>query len=1112
MQSGDANSLNKSITSMQLNDVKSFLSVIGPINCEVFDLRESLQATLAKFQHMEHANIALQEEVNNLKSFQSSSVNQIEELKNSLNAMSLANEELSQANSELEQNFNTVSYENSELKIQIEEAQSFLSIIGPLNGEIFDLRGNLQASLDKVCKIKDDNRSLKYDVQRLTSELNKLQIKYNERENEFEAIIKSKDDTLIQSQANQNIPEESQKAKDKVDELKSEISRLYNDLSNFKSMDSNSESLEKDKNEMLADIGILEENIYELNRKNENSIKTINELRNDIIDKLNLIDELKNELANSDKNVSKLIEESNRYRKQSDNLKKKLLSLNNAYDDLELQLSKVKHNNEQLQMKNEELTNQIDRNAKEIGFMNKQIDQHKEFGGAIQNLRSKLVETETSNTQYEQELKLLKEENKNLTKLLENSKIDSMTIRRLEDEKLELTSRVALLEGQLQLQSVKMKDAEICQLENKIAELQKSAQNEKVLSEKVNALEIENESLRAERDANELKNAELEANTISLEEYNIAKATISTLKNQIFNNNREIENLRIEKNSIDLKHEERISELNKNIMDLRKQLEETEDLNNELSFKLEEIQRKLDNAELDLTSKDTANIKDKKNAVRLTTKISELETINSSLQNEKNSLEGQIEELHKYYKDEIQKLSNSILRVNIPIRKNSTQSINYNESESEPELDGNDSGNSNGNIQIVSFLNKQVVDLNQKLKNVESKFRNEAASHIQTKRELAAAINGTVNDLESQLRSAETKYKGLEGALTKIFDCEPSFYSIITAAGNAKYLASLSEKLKLRLNEMNIELVESRRTPNLLKQQLKESQILLDQEKKKVTLLENKLNNSQINSNRSNETNKNAVFESNIISFINSLNIKLIPMKTNPFIHDILNHTNEIESSNYLNEQEWSQLSISIINAIQQLQNDTIENSLYEIQQKFLIHYDSLALELDKRYFDISNQISRISDKIKSESILKTNVNTISNSQITQNLTINNQNHEHQLSKQITPNNISFFQESIKERETPRSSFTNTNSTNRNFASTTKSIGITPTSALKSTKKTMCFQSPFRTPLGNIDNSINNRTFDDDTPDYRLPINKSSKLPVRNIAFGVSCPKSRNFH
>lgn len=996
---------------------------------------------------------------------------QIEEIEDRFNGLSLRN-------NELENNLTEVNNENVVLKNQVNDAQTFLSIIGPLNGQIFDLRSNLQVSADRVRQMQKDNRSLKFEVQRLNNEIVYLNSTLDEKKDMLKAFKEKQ--------------EEMEKISNtKVTELKTGITKMFEELEERKRHDEDLSRVLHEKQQMLKVIGLLEEQIYEqFSELNIRSTAILN-LRKEIDGYLNEIGRMKLEAQNADeiiqnlyKQVSEAREEGEEAKKMNGTMNLKIAQLNEVNNSLNDKISSLEKLNssllkdkDELLLFNKELDSQMQISSKEKEMYMIQLGQRQEVDDVIEIVRSKLNKTIKENSDYQNENRLIKEENKRLLEIIEKSTPDQKTIQSLELEKIELESRVALLEGQLQLRAVQMKDSVIAELEKKIEELQDSAESEKLLQEKVSILEEENSKLRSERDALDLRSNELEANTASMDDLQSALDKCEKLEDEARKRENEIEKIQTERNAIDLKYEELSNELEA----ARNQIKSIEEDNHLLKQKEEELQKYLAESELKLTNTNAENLQGKKESLQLKKRISELELITSSITEEKENLEKK----NKSQIEEIEDLSRRIFNLTA-----SSSNIVVN----------NTNPNLKSPYKMISDKSNEISELKKTIKSLEDQLSSESAEHLNTKKEMDKQFRA-LNESERHLRDTKTYFDGLVKSLTDIFLCKPNIASIIAAAAECKAQSQIAHTLYETLGKAKNDVIAARREPNYLKQKLNNANMLLDIEKRKNIVMTAKVDNNiniDINNIDSAPLELPSINKSENVSLDMSeykaccksflvilFDSKEIPSGIQNIISNLLYKAEIPENRDFFDESSWISLARAITSCFYKYRAN-----LYNMNQKVV----GMMSEIGQHVDDVQKRISMLPIKCNSISLKQAkNVNI-------ENKTNNNPYTSHipriatsSLNDRQSKTPIqSAFQSSEFDRQTPGKS---------NWKSS-----ITP---INSQKKQ---ETPFRTPLGELSNSTMNISFGTETPKITMHRNTMSKIPVHFMPSGVLPPKSRNYH
>ena len=532
---------------------------------------------------------------------------------------------------------------------------------------------------------------------------------------------------------------------------------MFNELKQSKSNESETEKIIKEKEQMLNDIATLENHIYELSisidstkQENKDLLREINEIReNNEKQKNQFLLELENERAKS-------IE----------------------VDDLKWRIESL---------------------TKEKEIIKKRLADDHEVNEAIKILKSENEIIKAKNNDLETKLQesMIKEMKlKNEIKASENAEI-----RRLEGENLELLSRISVLESKLQLKEIQQKDAEMLKLENLIKdkqnEIEKFQNNQKILLD-------ENKNTRNELDDTKEKMNQLNIKCTDLE--NKLEEALNNENEKKLNS--EIEELKKEKNNINVKCDELKNEVD-NLT------QEKEELQSSLNFQIEqqkELRNLLSSTKLQSTKSDTVNIINRSENIRLNKRISELESINRTLQNSKNALLKTISENNQRHQVEIEKLSKKV----------------------------NEIGKSNQEIELISTLNLKILELTNKLNECILKYQNESSDHYSTKQNLVRAETN-YNDLSLKFRNLETDYSCLVESLTKLFNCMPSVSSIVSSATQIARTNSTKQLLEQKVTNLENQLKKEKEIPIVLEYRLKQLEFCLNLEKKKSSVYQMKL-------------------------------------------------------------------------------------------------------------------------------------------------------------------------------------------------------------------------------------------------------------------------------
>lgn len=631
------------------------------------------------------------------------------------------------------------------------ERNEFLDIIGPLNNEIFDLRYDSSIANEQYQNLKTDYNDLQLRFNKINSEKQKLNDIISNKDYVIENLqndLLKKNDEFLSLEKNNNST---------TNNLKKEIHNLFNELKQSKSNESETEKIIKEKEQMLNDIATLENHIYELSisidstkQENKDLLREINEIReNNEKQKNQFLLELENERAKS-------IE----------------------VDDLKWRIESL---------------------TKEKEIIKKRLADDHEVNEAIKILKSENEIIKAKNNDLETKLQesMIKEMKlKNEIKASENAEI-----RRLEGENLELLSRISVLESKLQLKEIQQKDAEMLKLENLIKdkqnEIEKFQNNQKILLD-------ENKNTRNELDDTKEKMNQLNIKCTDLE--NKLEEALNNENEKKLNS--EIEELKKEKNNINVKCDELKNEVD-NLT------QEKEELQSSLNFQIEqqkELRNLLSSTKLQSTKSDTVNIINRSENIRLNKRISELESINRTLQNSKNALLKTISENNQRHQVEIEKLSKKV----------------------------NEIGKSNQEIELISTLNLKILELTNKLNECILKYQNESSDHYSTKQNLVRAETN-YNDLSLKFRNLETDYSCLVESLTKLFNCMPSVSSIVSSATQIARTNSTKQLLEQKVTNLENQLKKEKEIPIVLEYRLKQLEFCLNLEKKKSSVYQMKL-------------------------------------------------------------------------------------------------------------------------------------------------------------------------------------------------------------------------------------------------------------------------------
>lgn len=963
------------------------------------------------------------------------------------------------------QQLNFDQYEQKQDQQDQNDVQSLLEIIGPLNNEIFELRSNLESSKGENGKIQRDNIFLQSEVQRLNSEV---------------ALLKSQIDekSAMVSNLEQQKTEYEFQLKTKSSEMKAEMSKIFDELSEKRINAEDYRNLEEEKRQMIQDIGIFEEHIFDLSKEKENLKTTVADLRNEIINDLDTIERMQEDAKVSDTYISDLTQ-------QITSAHEDILQSNAAIEKVnEINIS-LKQNNELLQKENDSLHDQL---QKQSEMISQNIHQNKEVTEAFQDLRSKFEQSENACKDLTEKLNLAREENEYLNSCSQKSDSDRKKISALEFERSELNSRISLLESKLLLSSVKANNAEMAELKQKIQELEEIAESEKSLRDQLEQFSEENETLRSQKDAFDLRISELESHGSSSEELEMYKNKCESLESQINDLTIENDQLNTEKNSLQLKCEQFETEMeskNYEISGLQMKISEMEQND-------EDLQKSLNQSEIDSTNLSTEHLHEKRNVIQLQKQIHELDQAIALLTNENSELKRNNQELLNDQRDLSQKI------LSISTKDDSLREVFENLSQKIQE-------------------NSQLKD---KIKKIENSLSIEAAEHLKTIKELDNKTQ-LCYKFEQKLRDININYESLATSLSKILNCTPDNNSIIINVSKLHGQLKSARKQQDQIENSIKAQLKSREETNYLKQQIAELQMNLGILTKKNSILQSKLQFNGIDTDETTESlqvNSGIYFsmdnnESSIISkgeekddslyqlltlSMKNFLQKLIDTKystiqnISSIILDELNETGTINESNctdladaitqtfcktggyLLKLDQIYEQSISTYNQKIDLIDEQLESALNKIGQCKIFYQQQAKQSVDNA---LSNHKLNVQDEGFVSRIPRKN---------------------NGISDYSKPTQQSMFQKD-KQGELDR------NDRTPSIPLQKKSYNLTPRSSQKKD------QTPFRTPLAQLDASITN-TFEIETPKLDLPRNTMSKIPVRFVPNGVAPPPTRNFH
>lgn len=635
------------------------------------------------------------------------------------------------------------------------ENNDVVNIIGALNNEIFDIRNDSNVMLQQYQNLKSNFDVLQTRFEKVIAEKQKLQSIIDNKEDAIKDLhneLINKDKEYVNLEQNNNST---------TSNLKMEIQSLFNELKQSKENKNETEIIKKEREQMLNDIGELENHIYELSR----NIDSFTQENRDLLNEISEIRE------NNER-------QKNQFLLELENERTKSIEV----DDLKWKIESL---------------------SKEKEILKKRLADDHEVNEAIKILKSENEIIKAKNNELEKKIQesMIREiKLKNEIKVSENAEIH-----RLEGEKLELLSRISVLESKLQLKEIQQRDAEMLKLENLIKdkqnEIEKYQNNQRILLDEKENTKNELEETKEKMNQLEIKCTELE--------YKLEEAENNEKENKLI---LKIEKLKNKKNIINTKCDELKSEL----INLT---QEKEELQSSLNFQIEqqkELRNLLSSTQLQSTKSDTTNIMNRSENIRLNKRISELESINRTLQNSKNALMNTISENNQRHQKEIEKLSKKVYEI----------------------------GKNNQEIELISTLNLKILELTNKLNECTLKYQNESADHYSTKQNLVRAETN-YNDLSLKFRNIETDYTCLVESLTKLFNCMPSVSSIVSSATQIARTNSTKMLLEQKVANLENQLKKEKEIPNVLEYRLKQLEFCLNLEKKKSSVFQMKLSNAQ---------------------------------------------------------------------------------------------------------------------------------------------------------------------------------------------------------------------------------------------------------------------------
>ncbi|XP_043506737.1 golgin subfamily A member 4-like isoform X1 [Frieseomelitta varia] len=668
---------------------------------------------------------------------------------------------------------------NNELKIKNKELLGVCTELETCKSIISDLKNRLQTDSSNINllyeeknnliknilnykisakKLKEDNIYIKNNAVKYITEINN---EISVLKNGFDTFLKTND--IIQNNVNLQIKNFQTELKE-FEEFKQKYNQLQTELKDTMYLKSNLEINLENYNKQLNEMSIKLEQQCEVNTKNRKLIAEIDNLNFKLYDLQNLPEQVKllmieskslQEKLNNVNAINQLLsdeicdlkvqlEEANNNTKQLQELEQKyvqatktaaLLKSENLNSDklkekiniLQLEIKILNENlfdkDKKMSTLNEELEN------KESFLVNLKLEDEKHTK-LIEKRENEIIELTKSNETLQQKIQTKIQQ---LTKLKNIKQKQDATIQKLNDEISEIkASNIELLEqlktSENEMNMLKSENCQIVILKNNNtainAELErlKLIQNEVNLENK-NLKDKQNEFLKHNQELNE-SNKNLKQKVIDYDKYNQQLLTenaqlekeIESCKNQLSEQNQDIDNLNSHITLLNTKLQSNSQELNFQLEELtsyKKKAEETKEylakentnLRNEIdklnltlenNTKMEEINKELQ-TKLVFLDKEVArlkNVEEEMNNLRLEinslnkikidleeiqsensklvtenlslkNRIAELENINTKLQSYVNNLKSavfnldQIESKNTEYKNEIDALKNT---------------------------------------------------------------------------------------------------------------------------------------------------------------------------------------------------------------------------------------------------------------------------------------------------------------------------------------------------------------------------------------------------------------------------------------------------------------------
>lgn len=775
----------------------------------IMEMKNEMENMQRKLSEPSEAN-TLAEHVKILSEENAKKFAQIEFLTSKLNKLQEENDIMYQTIDKSEEQAKEITHLVDEVRLLGSEKLEMLQIIGPLNSEIYDLRQGLADFGKSHRELKREATNLRIETQRLASENVMLRSSLSEAEAQYARVCneienKTKELSFLRKSTSES-----------TEDLKKEIVAIYSELNERRQKDGLVSATAEERDMLLRDISALEVHIYNLERAHDEESTKNHQL-------LQRITELQSGFESQKETWMTALESLENEKKEYRAI---IARKNEEISELSSQ-SNVKELERQLRMANTE---------KEM-FM-KRLSVNQEVDEAITRITAELGEWKEKASQLERERDSLIQESARSSQDAVAS-VDEEFVHKLEYENIELSSKVSLLEAQLQLKSVMQKDSAVCALEQQLKSIAEEKSSLETQLQTANAIRGEFDKLRDERDSLELRCTELEHKLSVVGEERSEVEQLRAQCERLQKEHDDVESLKDKINSLELRSEEldyNLEEQKKRNSELVSQLQQQTKANEEMKAMLSDL-------EIRANKTDVTNLQNKSQIVKKQVEISELESMIRVMKTEKMSLLATIEEMNRRHQEELLALS---------------KHVPSNSSGSSPQQQ----------IEIVAALNQRNADLTQEKIRLSIALSNEAADHLETKKRFDEQ-HRSYNALVRKYRDIQADHSLLVNTLTEQFSCLPTVASIIGAAAPAARVSKEWKLMKDQLTSKENELQQA-------KYQLAQTKNWLEIERKKLHLEETRRKNGSATTGSSLLSECVIQFLTNVVSNTVDMNVKAI--------------------------------------------------------------------------------------------------------------------------------------------------------------------------------------------------------------------------------------------